>query len=245
MPGLIAFTGGQAALTLNAKIIPAHQSLAVKAGDRLEVGPILSGCRLYLALQGEIEATPWLGSPSTYLPAKLGGQLYQDGDHLASKGEPRALDLETPHPLRPFMGHSWTLRAICGAEFEDLPEAEQNRFFSHVFNVSARASRMGVGLIGPAIEFAQTGQMASVPVFPGTLQWPPKGEAFLLLSDAQTSGGYPRLVQTIRADRHLLGQLRPFDRLQFQRVTPDQARRVLKAKTKLLQDWLGDDFHLF
>ena len=77
-------------------------------------------------------------------------------------------------------------------------------------------------------------------VFPGALQVTPQGRGFLLLPDGQTTGGYPHVLQVIRADRHLLGQLRPGDSLRFLMRTQGQAEAALHAKQALLESWVPD-----
>ncbi|HAY05771.1 MAG TPA: hypothetical protein DCY26_03860, partial [Hyphomonas sp.] len=75
-------------------------------------------------------------------------------------------------------------------------------------------------------------------VLPGALQVTPSGRGFLLLADGQTTGGYPHILQVIRADRHLLGQLRPKDRIQFLLRSQTESEAALLAKQKLLETWL-------
>ena len=57
----------------------------------------------------------------------------------------------------------------------------------------------------------------------GTAQVPPDGQPILLLADAQTIGGYPRLAHVISVDLPLAAQLRPGDRVRFAEVTLEQA----------------------
>ena len=136
------------------------------------------------------------------------------------------------------------LRATPGPEANLLSAHAQAEFFKQTFYVSNRASRMGAELEGQPLELISDGRLPSAAVFPGTVQCPPSGLPFLLMADAQTTGGYPRIAQIIRADRHLLGQLRPGDRVQFRRTSPQEAARVLKEKTALFRPWLGDTFQL-
>ena len=76
--------------------------------------------------------------------------------------------------------------------------------------------------------------------FPGTLQCPTEGVPFLLGVDAQTTGGYPRVLQVARADRHLLGQMRPGDHLRMLPRQPQDAINELHAKRDYWQRWLPD-----
>ena len=48
------------------------------------------------------------------------------------------------------------------------------------------------------------------------MQLPPDGQPIVLLADAQTVGGYPRLGHVVAADLPRLAQLRPGDSLRFQ-----------------------------
>jgi allophanate hydrolase subunit 2 len=43
-------------------------------------------------------------------------------------------------------------------------------------------------------------------VIPGTIQVPPSGQPIILMGDAQTTGGYPRIGAVIRADLWKLAQ---------------------------------------
>ena len=72
------------------------------------------------------------------------------------------------------------------------------------------------------------------PVGPGTIQLPPDGRPIVLLADAQTHGGYPRIGHAIRADWPRLAQLRPGDAVRFLACTLDEARRLRDAQARRL-----------
>ena len=110
--------------------------------------------------------------------------------------------------------------------------------FGRQWHVSSRADRMGIQLEGEALGGMDTGRRPSVPVFPGCVQCPPDGVPFLLSIDAQTTGGYARVAQVIRADRHLIGQLRSGDSLRFLPRTPTEAATELRQKIDYWSEWL-------
>jgi len=58
-------------------------------------------------------------------------------------------------------------------------------------------------------------EMLTGPVLPGTLQVPAEGQPILLLADAQTTGGYPRLAVVAASELPRLAQLRPGSVLRF------------------------------
>jgi allophanate hydrolase subunit 2 len=82
--------------------------------------------------------------------------------------------------------------------------------------------------------------MSSAGVIPGTIQCPEDGSPYVLASDAGTVGGYPRIAQIARADRHVIGQLRPGDHLRLLRREPDEAAGILHAKIVYWQEWLPE-----
>jgi allophanate hydrolase subunit 2 len=82
--------------------------------------------------------------------------------------------------------------------------------------------------------------MPSAGVFPGTVQCPEDGAPYILSVDAGTVGGYPRVAQVARADRHLLGQLKPGDHVRLLYREPDDAVAELRAKIDYWRDWLPD-----
>lgn len=98
---------------------------------------------------------------------------------------------------------------------------------------------MGIALEGALLRRGQSSDMPSAAVFPGTIQLPPSGQPYLLGPDAQTTGGYPRIAQVIRADRHLIGQLGPGSRIQFVETTTERATDIYREKLALLSSWLG------
>ena len=177
---------------------------------------------------------------STCLPAGFGGhrgRALKAGDQLVP-GLPVAAPaaLETPQALRQVFTHSYALRCVPGPDAALLSD----EMIRQEFHATRRADRIGIELAGPWPKPENGAQKPSAPVFPGTVQLTPSGNAFVLLPDSQTTGGYPHVLQVARADRHLLGQIRPGDRIRFLMRTPDEAAEDLRRKTAFFQDWLPD-----
>ena len=91
-----------------------------------------------------------------------------------------------------------------------------------------RSNRQGLRLEGEAIA-GDDDEQISAAVAPGTVQLPPDGRPIVLLADAQTVGGYPRLGHVIAADLPRLAQLRPGETLRFQPCDPQTATRLACA----------------
>ncbi len=239
-----ALAGADMAATLNKKAVPLYTRIAADAGGVLTLGTAAAGARAYIAFEGGLAGGDFLGSLSTYAPAALGGidgRTLAAGDMLFSAGLAAGAARDIPDALRPRLAHDAILRALPGPEAEQLSTDDMERFFVSAWTVDRRADRMGARLAGRMMEGAESA-MASSAVFPGTVQCPPDGAPFLLLADAQTVGGYPRIAQVIAADLHVAGQLRPGDRVWFRRTTAETARDIAAKKSALLADFLPNGF---
>ena len=225
-----------------------HEAFTLRPGALLRLGSATAGCRTYLALAGGVAAEALLGSVSTYLPAGLGGlegRALREGDVLSVEDSaPPAGQIATPDALRQPFGRTWTLRAVLGPESDALNDAGSVVLFGEDWRADPASNRMGVRLKGPALSPSGGGRMDSAAALPGTVQLPPGGAPIILGVDGGTTGGYPRVAQVIRADRHLIGQIRPGAPVRLLRWSAEDADAVLAEKTMLLRRWVGDKFRL-
>lgn len=247
-PAHIGLAGAIASVTVDGEPVPFHETVHVSGGQTLSLAAPAAGLRTYIAIAGGWIGQEILGSASTYLPAALGGfegRSLKLGDCLSWKPVAGVRQrVSTPVALRPVMQNTWVLRATPSAEFDWLDQDSQRRLFSERFMIGRVSNRMGVRLDSATLSFVEQKQLQSAPVFPATVQCPPSGAPILLLADGQTTGGYPRVCQIIRADRHLIGQLRPGDRLRLLIRSEDDARDAYIRKAALLNQWL-DGMHLY
>ena len=235
-----AFAGALSEALLSGVPVEAHRTLQAVGGDVLEFDSPRTGLRTYLAAAGGFRGKMFLGSESTLLAASVGGyqgRALRPGDELTlpQPGRREDLALETPVFLRQVRLATHMLRASPGPDAGFLSEPVCETL---VFAATARMDRTGMEVSGPWPIQAGRPLKPSSAVFPGTVQLTPSGSAFILLPDCQTTGGYPHILQIIRADRHLIGQIAPGDRIRFMSRTPIQARADLLAKTRLLRTWL-------
>lgn len=202
--------------------IPGGRPIELPPGI-LYLGTIRDGLRAWVALAGGIEVPLALGSRSTDLRGGFGGlqgRALRRGDMLALANPP-ALDCATPRVAK------WWVDPVDhapGAPVRFVPSshpAAQGLEGTH-WRISPQSNRQGLRLEGAALPVSG-GDVVSAAVAPGTLQLPPDGQPIVLLADAQTVGGYPRLGYVISADLHQLAQLRPGDGLRLQSVDATEA----------------------
>lgn len=233
-----AFTGACTSATLAGQPVRAHETCRARRGDTLAFAYPPAGARTYLANPGGFHADTVFGSASTFLPAAFGGyagRALRRGDELrvigASVG---SAPIATPKALRPAMSRTHALRAAPGPDFSIVESAA----WAQAFHATNRMDRTGIELAGPWPRPVDGARRPSAALFDGAVQLTPSGTAFVLLPDAQTTGGYPHVLQVIRADRHLLGQIAQGDRIRFLRRSLDEAYADLKSKARYFAAWL-------
>ena len=236
----IAICGAQIEAEAAGRSLPGWRPVLLPADTPLALGPCRVGARAYLAVAGGFDIVDVLGSASTDLATGFGGfagRCLAKGDVLevARSGGVEAGEIHVedwwidPSPDLDFHASPCPVRILpAGAASppQDLLRA--------TWTVTAASNRQGVRLHGPRLDSGPAGLLPSEPVTPGTIQLPPDGRPIVLLADAQTHGGYPRVGHVIRADRPRLAQLRPGDALRFVACTRGQAYQALREQRQRL-----------
>tara|TARA_Y100000052_G_scaffold26647_1_gene31951 strand:+ start:6384 stop:7211 length:828 start_codon:yes stop_codon:yes gene_type:complete len=236
-----ALAGAECDVKLSGEPVDLHDTAHAKAGDVLEIGPARGGCRTYMAVSGTIEARDFLGSKSTYLAGGFGGAsgaALKDGDRLSVSEIRNAEPISTPLELRPHFNDRFLLQVAEGPDFSVMSDASRISIFEEEFQATQRASRMGIELKGSSLDVSGSESKSSSAVFPGTVQCPPSGNPFILLADAQTTGGYAHILQVIRSDRFQLGQIRPGAGIRFLKRSPSEAMERYRSRWLAYREWL-------
>ena len=228
-----ALGGADFSATLDDARIENWRAHYAKKGNVLRFPKKISGNRAYLSIKGGFEIKDWLGSASTNLTAKLGGidgRKLQKDDRLyfkqRTKDNGQSTNNKISNSLFPFYSSFPTVRVIAGAEFESLAESSRDIFLKENFVVSQSSDRMGFRLQGEPIALQDQKEIVSSAVNFGTIQLLPDGQMIVLMSDHQTSGGYPRIANVISVDLPLLAQLGANDRVAFHLVSVDEAESL-------------------
>src|SRR5215472_9504715 len=250
---LAALTGSDFGAALEGADVPPWTSFKVKPGQTLRLGPTRSGARCYLCIQGGIVVKPFLGSASTHLLSGLGGyegRALRKGDILetpdsdgakgpaasaCSKSTLRTTRCKkvTPKIQERFRPRK-ILRVTSGPQSGWFSQAAEKVLYGGTYRVSEEANRIGLRLHGPPIPEGAHGGMISEGVSLGAVQIAAGGMPIILFVEQQTTGGYAKMANVISADFSSLGQLRPRDRIRFERVTFETARKLLMEQETLL-----------
>jgi len=201
--------------------IEAGHTFTLRAGEELGIGGTPVGARAYLCVRGAFHVRTILASRSAFEP--LG------------QGEILACDLSTIPPrfcpeLQMRVPEVWTVSVLPGLQASWFRD---EAFYEQVFTVTAASNRMGLRLQGKPLALPDR-ELVSEAVCPGSVQVTREGQCIVLGVDGQTIGGYPKIAQVIQADLDFLGQLRPGQRIDFKKVTmQDAIKRDRQAQADL------------
>lgn len=236
---VIAFAGGGLQPETEQQLLPLHKPLFIAAGTVVHCRQQLPGFRLYMAVAGGFAADEFLQSSSTDLLIKAGGfdgRSLKKADTLLQKNKNNKLQQQLLQVLKAgatielfqsnesIMGT--TIRVLKGAEWNYLTDASATNFTQQAFTVTQQSNRMGYRLKTETLQTNQSCDIVSSPVTQGTVQLTSSGEMIILMADAQTVGGYPRIAQVCAADLSLLAQKKPGDAIQFQIVSLQEAEAL-------------------
>ena len=229
-----ALSGGGARATLNGVDVSYNRLIKVIAGSTLKLHPDAFGCRTYIAFAGGLSIKKELGSTSTYVASALGGMDVRNiiaGDEIKINK-----DRKDPHAtkdividengfgaskwkaqvdLLPHVNDVVEISCVPGPEWELFDETSQSSFTNQTFTIAAQSNRMGYRMEGALLSLKEKTELVSTAVTRGIVQVTNQGHPIILMADAQTIGGYPRIARIASADLSKLAQCRPGMKVKF------------------------------
>jgi allophanate hydrolase subunit 2 len=101
------------------------------------------------------------------------------------------------------------VRAVPGPQDDHFEPAALACLTATSWEVLPGSDRVALRLKGPRLVHAGPSEIVSDGMLPGCIQVPPDGQPILMLVDAPTTGGYPKLATVVRDDLDRLAQLVP------------------------------------
>ncbi len=222
----IALTGAVMRATIDGSRIAWNGSHLLAAGQRLSIGAAESGSYGYLHLGGGVAAAERLAARSTHLAAGLDSVL-SPGTRLATGPDrhPGAAGMTLDADPR-FEGG--TVRVVPSLQTEFFDPGEIARFEADEFRRDTRGNRMGARFLPGGEGYRNEAGLSVISevIVPGDIQITGDGTPFVLLSECQTTGGYPRIGSVLPADLPRVAQAQAGARLKFRFVPLEEAVKV-------------------
>jgi biotin-dependent carboxylase-like uncharacterized protein len=186
---------------------PLWTSFYVRAGWTVRVKKTSGGNWAYIAIAGGFDSPVIMNSRSTYLRGGIGSAL-KAGDILQSF--PPTTDLlklaaRDHTPLMPY-SQTPTIDVIPAPQADWFTPEGIRTFYESEYTLSPSFDRMGYRLQGKPIEKAITQELISEGMTMGSIQIPVDGQPIVMMADAPTAGGYPKIANVARASLPLLAQ---------------------------------------
>jgi antagonist of KipI len=251
-----SLTGGGCKAYIDDVELPFNRLLYIPAFSIVTTQPAAKGCRTYLAVAGGFDIPQTMGSTSTYVPSGIGGIQGRNlitGDILHFKKREEDFKTASLKVLDKNIHVSlWqvpnlfvhypdpdVIHVIPGPEYDLFDEASRITFFQSNYTIGLQSNRMGYRLEGEKLLMKEKNEMVSTPVASGIIQITHDGTPIILMADAQTTGGYPRIARVCSADMSKLAQKRPGEKIRFCQINEEeslqrnneQKRNINKLKT--------------
>lgn len=230
----LALTGARMQASLNGDTVEWNTTVTLTPGDRLTIGAARAGMYGYLTPAGGVTAEPVIGSIAAHLTAGI-GRLLAQGDRLTIGLDPHPEAAATIlKPEERLTGG--TVRVMPGPQTGLFDDATRQRFFDTSFTRSRTGNRQGVRLDFDSAPFASgTGDLASDVIQAGDVQMTGEGVPYVLLTECQTMGGYPRIGTVIAQDLPRVAQATPGAPLAFAELSLEDADALWRPEAETLK----------
>lgn len=237
---LICVTGAQAQVRINNELVPIGETVLVPPNSTLTLRNVKRGWINYIACSCAIDLPLFLCSAGGTKRENIGG-FHANGEGMkvgdeflatpriqASEASINSLLKQSNIALPPVLASFASLEKLKNnSEKNALPipvhftyqsdcfsDLQKLRFSAFTHQVSDKADRMGVRLIGPKIE-SSSRTLTSQAVALGAIQIAGNGQAIIMRNDRQTIGGYPIIATVSRLGLALLAQCTSGQHIQF------------------------------
>jgi len=222
----IAVTGADLDFRINDQSAEMWHGLQVHKGDVLSWGNPKSGVRAYLAVKGGFDTPVLFGSRSVNLREHIGAKLAQ-GDELSCRSFDAATYRFIAPKYIPNYNQDITLRLLPTYQFNEFSINQRDLFFNQNYTITNANDRTGCRLSGAPIAIKKE-RMISEGISYGSVEIATDGLPIILLKDAPSIGGYPKIGTVFSLDLAKLAQRQPNTNLRFELMSMHEAQKQRK-----------------
>jgi len=221
----IVVAGADLGFKINDKPQPNWQVFAVNKGDTLTWTTPRSGVRAYLAVQEGFQTEQHFNSRSVNLREKVGSLIQVGDDLLTRPSKPCDIGKTMPDWFKPNYAEDLTLRLLASYQFDEFSEQQRQTLFEQTYKIGKASDRTGCRLEGLPIENTPA-TMISEGMAYGSVEITTAGLPIILLKDAPTIGGYPKIGTVFSLDLAKLAQRQPGSEVKFELMDIETAQQL-------------------
>ena len=234
----LAVVGGGFIVEHEAERLGSWRILTISAGQRMAIRPGPWGSWTYLCFAGSLNVPVWLGSHSTHAASGLGGGRVTTGQTLTIGDAAIRDSLQGPIPCPVWARPRHHLTCVIGPQDRFFSPEALRDFAKLPFTLTDAYDRMGVRLRGPLLVPEGALRIPSEPILRGSVQVSGDGVPTVLLSDHQTTGGYPKIATILADDVDGFVQCRPHDVVRFLPITAVKATALARNRASMFTRYL-------
>lgn len=211
---LISICGADWNPKINQKSVKLQQNHQVKAGEILSMRYPGKGRIAYVSISGGFQTEEIMQSRSWH--PQITETFVLKKHMLLPYSELNSLNSANDIFVKQFSDDPSKLQvqAEPGPEWNLLSQEAIDQLRENEWTVSNRSNRMAYFVEENLMSVTES--ILTSAVWPGTVQLTPSGQMMILMKDAQTTGGYPRILSISQNELNKIAQKNPGEKFRFE-----------------------------
>ena len=187
--------------------------IQMRAGQTLDCGVMTSGVWGYVAIRHGWQVPPLYGSVSAHPHLGI-GRILAEGGRLCYQSSTVTQDgfgiVQEDRERNMYQSVS----VVAGAQWDWFSPEQQALFLNSTYEITRHSNRVGYRLQGAALETGAR-ELTSEGASSGTIQITNGGQPIVLMADAQSIGGYPKIAHICERELGRFAQMPAGSRVRF------------------------------
>ena len=211
----ICVTGAETEISINNQPSHLNKVITLNQGDIFEIKCPKKAIRNYVCIKGGIDSAIFYNSRSCNVREAIGKKITKDQVIKTFRVDNDNINSIDPSLAPKYENDLITLRVLPTYQFHEFSDNDKALFFSQVYSVSKDFDRTGVRLNGGKMTDVMKGVISEGSAV-GSIEITPKGLPIILMRDAPTIGGYPKIGTVFSLDVPYLAQSGYGQRIRFE-----------------------------
>ena len=238
----IALFGSKCDVILNNNKIETGKTISIKSGDILDIKKCINANRVYLGFSANMKVKKIFNSNSTYDKIQIGGlngKKILKNDIIEFDQLKNCIIKKIPSSFVRSNNQNIIIRVIKGMHYDRVINYDDEDEIK--YKISPNSDRMGLRLIDYKIKLNDYSEIESTVVTKGSIQIPKDGNPIILMSDSQSTGGYPIFGNICKIDISKLSQVKPNQKIKFKFISLKESNKLIEYEKEKFKSKLNLD----